>query len=600
MIHEHSPDDIVALRQRVSRRSLLKLGIAAGGIGAVGLILAACGSSSSTPSPQATTASSSTSSGSGSSTGGSSTPASQGSQSTSTTSTGKATSQTLRLTNTEPQHTDPGTTASGNEVRVVMAMYDGLLTYDVNGKEMPLCAEKWEASTDGITYTFHLRDGMKWTDGHNVTAGDFEYAWKRLADPALASEYAQASYVIKGAEDFNSGKTKDSSGVGVSAVDDKTLQVTLSEPAAYFLHVAATWSFMPVPKWAVDKFGAKWVEPGNVVSNGPFKLESWQHDQQQVLVRNDGYYGAKPALDKIVFTITADPTKTSIPAFENNEIDVTAQVTSADIDRLRGNSTESKELTKFPASSTTIIFFDTSNTNSPVSKPEVRKALYLAVDQNQIANDVFKGLYLPAPTVEPQGIAGYNPAAAPTGGVDEAKKLMTTAGYPGGKGFPQINLIWGQTSDYDLVAQVLQQMWQENLGISVSLQRQETKAFRSFFGSLSGKSVHYDMYIWGWGSDYEDPYNWFNLLWQSDQDFFRTRWKNDQYDTLVKSAAHEQDKSKRQQMYEQAEVLLMNEMPVLPLYHGANTFLVKPYVQNLHWPRVATTKFLQDVSIASH
>jgi oligopeptide transport system substrate-binding protein len=141
-------------------------------------------------------------------------------------------------------------------------------------------------------------------------------------------------------------------------------------------------------------------------------------------------------------------------------------------------------------------------------------------------------------------------------------------------------------------------MWRQNLGIDVHLQRMEARAHRAFFGSLGDRAIHYDLYLWLWGSDYEDPYNWFNLLWQSDQDFFRIRWQNAEYDDLVRRAAREPDQARRTRMYEQAERILMDEMPVLPLYHGANTVLVKPSVQDLAFGRVASTRFLQDVSIA--
>jgi oligopeptide transport system substrate-binding protein len=574
-----------------------------GGASAVTSFLSACGGSTS-PTATATSGGTAPTTAAGTAptaapTAGAATGA--GSAAAPTQAAGKpAANQIFRLWNTEPQHADPNTAASGNEVRVVMAMYDGLLTFDRAGGAVPLVAEKWEISPDGLTYTFHLRAGVKWSDGSPVTAHDFEYSFKRLASPELASEYAQAAYPIKGAQEYNTGKNKDPNSMAVKATDDKTLTFELAAPAAYFLSVLATWNFMPIPKAAVDKFGDKWVEPGNNISNGPYKLDSWKHDQELVMVRNDQYWGPKPTLDKIVWTITADPQKTSIPAYENNELDISAQVPSSELDRIKGSSTLSKELTKFPTSSTTMLFFDTSNASSPVSKPEVRRALYLALDLNKIAMQGFKGLYDPAPSVAPQGILGYNPAAAPQGGVAEAKKQLAAAGYPDGKGFPQITLAWGQTTDYDLLAQILQQSWKDQLNIDVQLQRMETKAFRAFFGSLSDKSIHYDFYIWGWGSDYEDPYNWFNILWQSDQDFFRTRWQNAQYDDVAKKSGVESNADKRKQMCEQAEQLLMNDMPVLPLYHGVNTFLVKPWVQNLMWPRVATQKFLHVVTIAQH
>jgi oligopeptide transport system substrate-binding protein len=607
------PEGESTLLVEASRRDFLRMLALTGGAGAVAAFLSACGGSTSpTATASSGTVAAPTVAAPTAATTGNAAPAPaptsaaapSGSVTTGanpTQASGKlASSQVFRLWDTEPQHADPNAAASGNEVRIVMAMFDGLLTFDRDGKAIPLVAEKWEISPDGKMYTFHLRDGVKWTDGQPVTARDFEYSIKRLASPELASEYAQASYPITGAQDYNTGKNKDPNSVAVKAVDDKTLTIALDAPAAYFLPVLATWNFMPIPRATVEKNGAKWVEPGNSVSNGPFKLDSWKHDQELVLVRNETYWGPKPALEKLVFTITADPQKTTIPAYENNELDVSAQVPPSELDRIRSSPTLSKELMKFPASTTNMLFFDVSNAKSPVSKPEVRNALYLALDLNQIAMQGFKGLYDPAPTITPQGILGYNPNAALKGGVAKAKQLLASAGYPDGKGFPSISLVWGQTTDYDLLAQILQQSWKDQLNIDVQLQRMEVKAFRSFFTSLSDKTIHYDIYLWSWGSDYEDPYNWYNILWESDQDFFRTRWQNTQYDDLVRKSSSVLDTDMRRQMCEQAEVLLMNDMPVLPIYHTANSYLVKPWVQNLLWSRVATQKFLQNVSIAQH
>lgn len=473
-----------------------------------------------------------------------------------------------------------------HEILVGMCLFDPLVTYDAKGSPVPLLAEKWNVSTDGTQYTFNIRPGVTWTDGKPVTAHDFEYSWKRALTPSLASDYASALYPIKGALDFNSGKTTDPSTVQVSATDDHTLTATTEHASPYFLHLCSTWTYLPVPKWAVDKSGEKWVEAGNIVTCGMFALQDWKHDQEIVIVRNEKYWGTKPTLTKITFPITADPFSTSVKDYEANQLDVTDEIGPADITRVKGDPTYSKQLHHFAWSGTAFVAFDCGNTDSPVSKPEFRQALYLATDQTSICQNVLKGLYDPAPTITPPDVAGYDPSAAPTGGVAAAKQKLAAAGFPDGKGFPGMKLVWPADARYDLVAQALQQMWKKNLGIDITLQRMESKEFNAAFNSWT--KSHYEAYISRWGSDYSDPYNWYPILWTTAQDFFRTRWHNSGFDTQIQTADRELDQAKRTAEYQKAESMLMQGMPVLPLYHLDVNAMVRPYVDGFTEPVSAT------------
>jgi oligopeptide transport system substrate-binding protein len=493
--------------------------------------------------------------------------------------------QVLRYPNFEPLHFDPATMESRPEILVGMALFDPLITFDSNGRAVAVAARSWTVSPDGLTYTFHLRPGMQWSDGHPVTAADYEYAWKRVLDPAVASDYASAFYPIKGALDYNKGKTKTAEGVAVKAVDTLTLRAELAEPAAYFPRLVSTWNYMPVPRWQVDKYGKKWVEAGNHVGNGMFKLESWQHDKELVIVANPRYWGPKPTLQKVVFTITDDPFRTSLPAFENNELDATDQIQPADIARVRSDPTLSKQLHKYRWSGTAMMVCDTTNTKSPLSNPKVRQALYLAIDHNRIAANVLRGIYDPATTITPPGTIGYLATPPLTGGVARAKQLLAEAGYPDGKGFPGFKIAWGKLVTYDLVAQALQQMWQESLKINVTLQRMERKEFNAAFNSYATQP--YDAFIDRWGSDYEDPANWANILFDSDQDFFHTKWHNGAYDKAVRAGGAEQDPAKRKQLYESAEKILNTELPAIPIYHLGVIIAQKPWVQGFALPPAA-------------
>ncbi|HLW60324.1 MAG TPA: peptide ABC transporter substrate-binding protein [bacterium] len=497
-----------------------------------------------------------------------------------------AAKQVLRYPSQEPLHFDPATMETRREILVGMALFDPLITFDDTGHIVAVAARAWEVSKDGLTYTFHLRPGMRWSDGHPVTAADFEYAWKRVADPAIASDYASALYPIKGALDYNKGTTKTSAGVAIKAADTLTLRVTLTEPAAYFPRLVSTWNYLPVPRWQVEKYGKKWVEPGNHVGNGMFTLQKWEHDRELVIVANPHYWGAKPTLQRIVFTLTDDAFRTSLPAFENNELDVTDQIQPGDIERVRKDPTLSKQLQKYRWSGTAAVFCDTTNTKSPLSKSKVRQALYLAIDHKRVASDVLRGIYDPAPTITPPGTIGYLATPPLTGGADRARQLLAEAGYPDGKGFPDVKLAWGKLVTFDLVAQALQQMWQDTLKINITLQRMEAKEYNAAFNSWAKQP--YDCFIDRWGSDYEDPANWANILFDSEQDFFHTKWRNDAFDKLIRKGAGEGNPAARKQMYEAAEKILNTDLPAIPIFHLGVIVAVKPWVQGFRLPPAAT------------
>ena len=511
-----------------------------------------------------------------------------------------AAQQVLRYPDTEPLHFDPATIEARPEILIGMALFDPLITFDANGHIVPLAAQSWNVSSDGLTYTFHLRSGMQWSDGHPVTASDYEYAWKRVLDPAVASDYASAFYPIKGGLDYNKGKTKTADGVAVKAVNTLTLQAVLEAPAAYFPRLVSTWNFMPVPRWQVEKFGKKWVEAGNHVGNGSFMLQSWEHDKQIVIVPNPKYWGPKPTLQKVVFTLSDDPFVTSLPAFENNELDVTDQIQPADIARVRGDATLSKQIHKYRWSGTACLFCDTTNKNSPVSDVRVRQALYLAIDHQRIANQVLRGIYDPALTITPPGTIGYLATPPLTGGVSRAKELLAEAGYPNGKAFPGFTIIWPKLVTFDLTAQALQQMWSDTLNITVNLQQMDSKGFNAAFNSYATQP--YGAYISRWGSDYEDPANWANILFDSEQDFFHTKWRNDEYDKLVRAGGADLDAAKRKAQYEASEKILNTQLPAIPLYHLGVIIAIKPYVQGFGLPPAAAAWYgtFQRVQILPH
>ena len=503
--------------------------------------------------------------------------------------------QVLRHPTTEPPTLDPGLATDSVSIDIVINLFEGLLEFDDAGNPKPLIAEKWDISKDGLTYTFTLRKGPKWSNGDPVTAKDFEYAWKRNLDPATASDYATSLYPIKGAEAFNTKKTTDPNTVGVTAKDDQTLVVTLEEPAAYFLRLVSTWTAFPLPRKAIEQHKDKWTEAGNIVTNGPFKLESWKHDQEMVLVRNNDYWGPKPTLEKVVYKIFAETDQElaqELAAYENGEIDVTRGIPPADVDRVKADPKLGKELVVNDISGT--YFIVPNSGKKPFDDPRVRRALSLVIDPNKVI-DIIKTPAKPADSIMPIGILGRKPDAYDKRpDVAKAKQLLAEAGYPNGQGFPEFTYTYNTAATHKAIAEYLQEVWSKELGLKVKLENMEWKVFLKW-----RREANYDVYRGGWLSDYEDPNNWFNMLLDSAQsdEVFAPHWKNDKFDQLVRQARGEVDANKRKALYEQADEILAKELPFIPIYYYAGQRLVKPYVQGYNPGRVLDMVYFKNVKI---
>ena len=494
--------------------------------------------------------------------------------------------QIVRIADLEWAHLDPGV-GGGRGLEPIQNIFEGLIGIDWNTNQLiPLEAEKWDVSSDGLTYTFHLRSGMKWSDGNPLTARDYEWAWKRNLDPVTASTFPATLYAVKGGEAFNKGQVKDPESVGVKALDDLTLRVSLERPTPYFLSVLTYQPTYPLPRWAVEKGGKKWTNSAEtLISNGPFMLQKWQHDVEAVAVRNPNYWGPKPTIEKIVWRIYQDPTAQSITAYEAGELDQ-AYVPETQIERVKKDPVLSKEVQQFPRSGTWFMAFVT--TQKPMNDVKVRQALSLAIDRDKLANVILKGAYAPAGTITPFNVPGYNPQAALRGGADEAKRLLADAGYPGGQGFPELTLTYQAGATTKLMMEAVQGMWKETLGINVKLDPLELSAFRTW--RTARKTQPLNVYVTYWLSDYPDPYNWFNTLWDSKIDFFTTGWQNADFDKLVRQGLGELDVGKRKKIYEDAEVMLVRDAAIVPLTGMDQWYAIKPYVKGIiHFPVLGRT-----------
>jgi oligopeptide transport system substrate-binding protein len=492
---------------------------------------------------------------------------------------------------------DPGLATDNVSIDVITKIFDGLVDQAEDGQIKPMLAEKWEVSSDATKFTFTLRSNAKWSDGKNVTADDFVYAMQRVLDPKTGAEYAKTISMIKGGEKALKGEAPPSS-IGVRAVSPTVLEITMEEPAAYFLSVASTWTAMPVRKDILDKFGDKWISQGNIVTTGAFKLTEWVADQRIVLTRNEEYWGPKPPLSKITMRIFPDgPDQEGqiLRAYEAGELDTTGKrdVPPSEVDRVLRDATLSKEVMLFDQSRSTWVCVN--NIKAPFSDVRVRRALGISLERDRLINQVLKSPFKFGDDIVPPGIAGRNPSAWPKENLAEAKQLLAQAGYPDGRGFPEFTYLYNTSALNKAIAEYLQSRWKEGLGLNVKL---EAMDFPVLIPLRRGNKT-YDSFRCSWGSDFEDPVNWYNTLFESsaDQTQQTTNWKNTQFDTLVKQAAGNTNAAQRKQQYEQAAKLMGDDYFAIPLFFGAQRVLVKPYVKNYVVSRIAYGARLRDVSI---
>jgi oligopeptide transport system substrate-binding protein len=509
--------------------------------------------------------------------------------------------QEIRIATTEPPSIDPGIAEDNVSIGLIMHLFEALVRQTPDGVIEPAVAEKWDVSPDGLTYTFHLRDGAKWSDGKPVTAGDFEWAWKRNIDPATASGYATSLFPVKNAEKIFNEKSLQPADLGVSAKDDRTLVVTLEKPAAYFLSLAATWTLMPLRQDTVEKNGDKWVEAANILSNGPYLMKEWTHDQQMVLEANPDYWGQKPSIQRAVFRIFPDGGEDqALSAYEAGELDsmgTNLLLPAAQVDRVKADP--SLGYFAFVLSRTTWVTIN--NRNEILSDKNVRKAFGMAIEREVLIKDVLKAAHEPAFSLQPPGIMGRNPDLWPKEDLAAAKQLLADAGYPDGKGLPEMGYAYNTNTTHKLTSEYLQQRWKEALGVNIQISNMEWKVFLDWRSTEEWHQGGF-FYRGGWGSDYEDPNNWYNILFDSNSDpgQFETGWKNDQYDTLVRQAAGELDAAKREQLYSDAEKILADEYHEIPLWHDKLQTVVRPWVKGFEPTRVLGVIPLESMTIEAH
>ncbi|HLO03098.1 MAG TPA: peptide ABC transporter substrate-binding protein [Symbiobacteriaceae bacterium] len=455
-------------------------------------------------------------------------------------------------------------------------LFEGMVRMTEKGAQ-PGMAEKWEVSEGGKKYTFHLRKDAKWSNGDPVTADDFAFAWTRALDPVLASEYAYQLYYIKGGEAFNTGKGK-AEDLGIKVVDANTLEVTLDAPTPYFLELTAFSTYQPVNKKVVTANKDWAAKAETFVSNGPFKLQSWEPKKQATFVKNESYWNqAAVKTSKLVFLMVEEQS-TALQLFESGQVDLIESPPSAEMDRLK----KENKLKFSPAFST--YYYGFNVTKAPFNDVRVRKALALAVDRKAIVENVTKAGQTPAAGMVPFGSKDEtgkdfrdSSGNLLSTNVDEAKKLLAEAGYPNGQGFPVVELIYNTSEGHKAIAEAVIEMWKKNLGITTI--RATNMEFKVMLDKK--QKLDYQLGRAGWNGDYLDPMTFLDL-WTSTSGNNDTGWKNAEYDALIKQAKSTDDQKVRMEAMRKAEALLMKEQPNIPVYFYTNPYLQADKVTNIY------------------
>ena len=490
----------------------------------------------------------------------------------------------------EPKDLDPHLVTGVPEQRILQNLFEPLVGKDPKTlAPTPGVAESWKVSKDGKTYTFTLRKNAKWSNGEPLTAKDFVYAWTRLLTPATAAEYAQQGYYIVNGKEFNTGALKDASKLGIKAKDDHTLELQLVNPTPFFLSLLYHHSLYPVHKATIEKHGARWTRPENMVSNGAFKLDKWEMNKVVSISVNPHYWDKANVKLTQANYFPVEKQDTEEKMFRSGELHVTNEVPLEKIPFWQKDTSGVYQQGPYLGT----YFYWVNVKKSPVDTKLIRKALNLSFDRERIVKFVTRGGQLPATAFTPVGAGGFQPKAIlPTNlsRLAEAKELLKKAGYPDGKGLPEIEILYNTSDGHKKIAEALQQMWAENLGVKVKLFNQEWKVYLD-----SQRSHNFQLSRAGWIGDYNDP-NTFLDMFVSTSGLNHAQFANPAYDKLIADAAKELNAKKRLEIFQKAEDILLEELPVIPIYTYTRVYLKSKSVEGWY-PNIEDIHPLKFVSL---
>ena len=484
----------------------------------------------------------------------------------------------------ELQSLDPAVTTGTPEARILAALYEGLVRADpATGEPLPGMAERWTVAEDGLTWTFAVRRGSLWTNGDPVTARDFEYGFRRVLDPRTAAPYADVLWCLRGAREFSSGSAGPEA-LGVRAEDDATLVLELVRPMPQLLALLAMAPLLPVHRGCVETWGREWVRPEHIVTNGPFRLVERRVRDRLRLVRHEGYWGRDEVGLRSIDAYAAEGITTQLNLYLTGQVDWMIKPPTS----LYGALLPRPDAVRGPQAGTTFMRFNT--TRRPFDDPDVRRALTLALDREALARDVMRGGELPATSFVPAGLGSYVPAPLAPADLAAARELLARAGYPGGAGFPEFELLYPHNESTRDFCEAVAAQWRDRLGLRPHLVNQAWKVYLD-----STRQLAYDV-AWGaWTADYLDATSFLDCF-QGGVGNNRTGWSSARYDALLVQAAGEREPGPRAARLAQAEAVLLDELPIAPVYQRICLNLVSGRVRGFH-DNVLDLHPLRDLSV---
>ncbi len=486
----------------------------------------------------------------------------------------------------EPKALDPHLVSSVGDSNILRSLFEGLVTFHPtdDSKNAPGVAERWESNDDYTVWTFYFREDAKWSNGDPVTPSDFVYSYERILSPDIASPYASMLYFLKNGKEFNEEKITDFTKVGVKALDGRTLQCTLRQPTAFFPQIVKHTTWLPVHPPTIERFGQNdaglrpmtmqftlWQRPGNHVSNGAFQLKSWVINKSVVVEPNPYYWDAKTVKLKGIHFHPLSNEFTEERAYRDGQVHYTYTMPPNMIDWYRRNDPKHLRLDPYAG-----VYYYKCNLNvPPLDNVKVRQALAYAIDRKKIVENVTLGGQGPAYALSPPIEGLYSPPQVVKYDPDRARDLLAEAGYPDGKGFPRIELLFNTQDTHRAIAETIQDMWKKELGItSIGLLNQEWKVYQSTLHDMK-----YEMARHAWIGDYVDPTTFLDMLRTGDSNN-ETGWGSPEYDQLLQDATIAPSAEAREKILQEAETIAMTELAFIPIYWYTRTTLVHPHIKN--------------------
>jgi oligopeptide transport system substrate-binding protein len=476
----------------------------------------------------------------------------------------------------EPADLDPQVIVAFTDSQTVYALFEGLTKLDgATSKPVPAAAERWDVSPNGLVYTFHLRPSARWSNGDPVTAEDFAYSFQRILTPAFGALYSYMLWPIRNAEAFNSGKVTDFSLVGVKALDPLTLQVTLDKPTPYLPALASHTTWLPVHKAVIEKFGrmdekgTKWTRPGNLVGNGAFTLAEWVPDSRIAVVKNPLYWdAAHTRLNRIEFYPIEKPDIEELN-YQSGQLHATYALPTSKFEAYRAHQPPDFEVDQVLS----VYYLFVNVHRPPFDNVKLRLALAHALNREQLCRDITKGTYPPAHALTPPNCGGYTPRAGVSDDFDLARRLLSEAGYPDGKGLPSIEIQCYETEVPMRMLEAIQAMWLKELNVHITIAQVEQK---TLFQNQQNRN--YSISFSGWIADFPDPLTFLGTMVTGGGNNW-AGWSNKEFDGLIDRTNNTADNAKRLEMFQQAEAILLDEAPLIPLYFRPQVYARRPDVR---------------------